>query len=102
MVLIQILLPVATSRGSAEADARVRETRRELVDAFGGLTAYLQTPAQGVWTSPDGERERDAVVMVEIVAEHFDRAWWRQYTATLAGRFQQDVIHVRAIAADVL
>ena len=66
------------------------------------MTAYLQTPAQGVWTSPDGERERDAVVLVEIVTERFDRTWWRQYAQTLAVRFHQDVIHVRALAVDVL
>jgi hypothetical protein len=101
MVLIQTLLP-ATPGLDADADRRVRETRQELVNAFGGITAYLQTPAQGVWTSPDGDRERDAVVLVEIVTEHFDRAWWRAYTATLASRFQQDVIHVRAMTVDVL
>ena len=102
MVLIQTLLPVSASRPDSEADERVRETRRELVDAFGGMTAYLQTPAQGVWTSPDGERERDAMVLVEIVTEHFDRSWWQAYAQKLAARFHQDVIHVRALAVDVL
>ena len=102
MVLIQTLLPVSASRADGEADEPIRQTRRELVDAFGGMTAYLQTPAQGVWTSPEGERERDAVVLVEIVTERFDRAWWRQYAQTLATRFHQDVIHVRALAVDVL
>jgi hypothetical protein len=102
MVLIQTLLPVSLSSSDAEADAGVKQTRRELVDAFGGITAYLQTPAQGVWTSPDGERERDAVVMVEIVTESFDRTWWKAYAATLATRFRQDVIHVRALAVEVL
>ena len=99
MVLVQALLPVSTD---AEADERIRHTRRELVEAFGGITAYLQTPAQGVWTSPEGERERDAVVMVEIVTERFDRAWWQQYAATLATRFQQEAIHVRALTVEVL
>ena len=102
MVLIQTLLPVSNTRTDAEADERVRHTRRELVEAFGGITAYLQTPAQGVWTSPDGERERDAVVMVEIVTERFDRVWWQQYAATLATRFQQEAIHVRALTVEVV
>ena len=101
MVLIQTLLPMPAGT-AADADQRVQETRRELVERFGGITAYLQTPAQGVWTSPQGERERDAVVLVEIVAEHFDRTWWRAYAATLASRFQQDAIHVRAMTVDVL
>jgi hypothetical protein len=102
MVLIQALLPVSASRSDAETDERVRRTRRELVEAFGGITAYLQTPAQGVWTSPDGQRERDAVVMVEIVTERFDRTWWQQYAAKLAARFQQEAIHVRAVTVDIL
>jgi hypothetical protein len=67
MVLIQTLLPVSASGADGEGDERVRQTRRELVDVFGGLTAYLQNPAQGVWTSREGEREGDAVVLVEIV-----------------------------------
>jgi hypothetical protein len=60
MYLIQILLPAP--RGSdLEADAPVVDTRRELVERFGGLTAYLRTPAQGVWTSPAGGREHDDI-----------------------------------------
>ena len=102
MVLIQMLLPATTSGLEADADRRVRQTRHELVEIFGGITAYLQTPAQGVWTSPEGEREHDAVVMVEIVTERFDRTWWQQYAATLATRFQQETIHVRAVKVDVL
>jgi hypothetical protein len=102
MVLIQLLLPVPTSATGAEADERVAQTRHELVEAFGGITAYLRTPAHGVWTAPDGARERDAVVMVEIVTERFDRAWWHRYASAVAARFQQDAIHVRAVSVDVL
>jgi hypothetical protein len=102
MVLIQLLLPVTTATSDPDADERVRQTRRELVDAFGGITAYLRTPAQGVWTSPQGDRESDAVVMVEIVTGHFDRTWWQPYAAALAARFDQEVIHVRALAVEVL
>jgi hypothetical protein len=28
----------------------------------------------------------------------FDRPWWRAYATTLAGRFTQDTIHVRALS----
>ena len=102
MVLIQLLLPVSVSPSGAEEDDRVRVTHRELVDAFGGVTAYLRTPAQGVWTAPDGARERDSVVMVEIVTERFDRAWWSEYAGSLARRYQQEEMHVRAMDVDVL
>jgi len=101
MVLIQLLLPAG---GAPSADGRVplAETRRELAERFNGLTAYLRSPAKGLWTAPDGHTEQDDVVMVEVVTETFDRAWWRVYAVTLAKRFRQDSIHVRAVAVDVL
>jgi hypothetical protein len=99
VVLVQLLLPA--SAPSAQ-DAAVADTRRELVEAFGGLTAYVRAPAEGVWTSPDGERERDAVVMVEVVASAFDRGWWRAYAKRLAVRFAQQAIHVRALPIELL
>jgi hypothetical protein len=86
MVLIQLLLPT-TGDGADRATAALAETRRELVDQFNGVTAYLRSPAKGVWTAPDGPTEADDVVMVEVVTDVFDRAWWRTYSATLAQRF---------------
>jgi hypothetical protein len=101
MVLIQLLLPL---HGAADGDGppRLAETRRELADRFNGLTAYLRSPAKGWWTAPDGHTEQDDVVMVEVVAATFDRAWWRIYAATLASRFNQESIHVRAVRVDLL
>ena len=80
---------VADERAArADGLAPLAQTRRELADRFSGLTAYLRSPAKGSWTAPDGHTEQDDVVMVEIVTETFDRAWWRTYAATLAARFR--------------
>lgn len=102
MYLIQLLLPASLSKGDEAGADPVTQTRRELTEAFGGLTAYLRTPAVGVWTSPDGGRAHDEVVMVEVVAERFDRTWWREYAQRLARRFSQEAIHVRALQVDLL
>jgi len=107
MVLIQMLLPVPKAAGGAPtaargADTRLADTRRELADTFTGITAYLRSPATGEWMAPDGRSEADDVVMVEVVTETFDREWWRAYAATLATRFQQQTIHVRALRVEVL
>ena len=99
MVLIQLLLPTSAGGGS---DRAVADTRRELAERFGGLTAYVRTPAEGDWTSPAGVRERDTVVMVEVVATSFDRGWWRPYVARLATRFGEQAIHVRALPVELL
>ena len=101
MVLIQLLLP-ETGVAIADGVAPLAQTRRELAERFNGLTAYLRSPAKGSWTAPDGHTEQDDVVMVEIVTETFDRAWWRTYAATLAARFHQESIHVRAVPVDML
>lgn len=100
MYLIQILLP-RTVGGEPVNDAAFAATRRELVDAFDGVTAYLRSPAHGLWTAPDGRVERDEVVMVEVVTDRFDRDWWRAYAAALARRFQQQEIHIRALPAEM-
>jgi hypothetical protein len=99
MVLIQLLLPTGASGDSAVT--ALAETRRELVDRFKGVTAYVRSPAKGLWTAPDGHTEADDVVMVEVVTDTFDRAWWRTYSATLAQRFAQDTIHVRALPIEM-
>ena len=99
MVLIQMLLPTGANGDSAVT--ALAETRRELVDRFKGVTAYVRSPAKGLWTAPDGHTEADDVVMVEVVTDTFDRAWWRTYSATLAQRFAQDTIHVRALPVEM-
>ena len=99
MVLIQLLLPTS---GAASAEASLAQTRRELAQRFNGLTAYLRSPAKGFWTAPDGHTEQDDVVMVEVVTDRFDRVWWRTYVATLAERFGQQSIHVRAMPVEML
>ena len=104
MVLIQLLLPTTIPAGASCADATVAlgETRRELADKFDGLTAYLRSPAKGIWTAPDGHTAEDEVVMVEVVTDRFDRAWWGTYAATLAHRFRQETVHVRAMPVELL
>lgn len=95
MVLVQMLLPRVGPEGEPLAEA-VTMTRGELVEKFGGITAYLRSAALGAWVNPEGQLERDEVVMVEVVAEQFDRDWWREYRRTLESRFRQREILVRA------
>ena len=101
MVLIQVLLPVT---GSADdtAGELIRQTRRELTERFDGLTAYVRSPASGWWKAPDGRTDQDDVVMVEVVTDTFDRAWWRSYSAARAARFGQERIHLRAMPVELL
>jgi hypothetical protein len=101
MYLIQLLLPTRSPDGVPLGEA-VTLTRDELIQEFGGITAYLRSPAAGAWTDPGGRIEEDAVVMVEVVADRFDRAWWRAFAGRLRRRFDQEAMHVRATAIEML
>jgi len=102
MMLIQLLLPSKSSTGEAILHEPIAETRAELVKRFGGVTAFLRSPARGAWTSPQGDVEQDDVVMVEVMAPQFDRTWWGEYAHVLAQRFGQQSIMIRASRVSVL
>ncbi len=102
MHLVRILLPLRDDEGRAfgrEAFARVRE---ELTERFGGVTAHLRSPAEGAWRDPGGEVDRDEVVILEVMADELDRAWWAEYRAGLEERFRQDEVVVRATGMERL
>ena len=103
MHLVQILLPLRDRRDRPFPPATFARVREELAERFGGVTAYLQAPAQGVWKDEDeGKLERDQVVVVEVMVDSLDRAWWKGYCEELRGRFEQDELAARAIAIERL
>ena len=102
MHLVQLLLPVFDNEGARIRDDLFVDVRRELTERFGGVTAYLRSPASGLWVRHDGAVDRDDVVMVEVMVDALDRPWWRDYKRRLERAFRQDVIVVRAFAIDTL
>jgi hypothetical protein len=93
--LIEILLPLRDNEGRRFEPALFGKVREELVEHFGGLTAFTRSPAEGVWKAEEGERSRDEIVIFEVMADWLDRSWWRTYRAELEKRFRQDEIVIR-------
>lgn len=80
MKLVQLFLPVKSGvDASREGFERVLA---ELTDRFGGTTASLQAPAEGLWRDR-GKTERDRIVIVEVIVEEFEIAWWSEYRRSL-------------------
>jgi len=102
--LVQILLPTHTRDGGVVAAEEFARVRIELTERFGGVTAYSRTsPATGLWKKDDAEEiERDRVIMVEVVVDVFDREWWAAYREQLETRFDQEVVHARALAMELV
>jgi hypothetical protein len=100
--LVQILLPVNRQDGSAVSADEFARVRTELTDRFGGVTAYSRSPATGLWKKAEDEVERDQVIMVEVVVDEFDPRWWQQYRRDLERRFDQEEVHARALALELI
>ena len=95
MHLVQILLPLFDNQGNRLASGEYQRVAAELTERFGGLTAFTRAPAEGLWES-EGEVDRDAIVIFEVMADSLDAGWWRGYRAELERRFEQDEVVVRA------
>jgi hypothetical protein len=100
--LVQILLPLYDNDGGRFGEEPFARTRGELLDAFGGVTAYQRAPARGLWKTEEGDVARDDVAVFEVMAPDLDRTWWARYRRELEGRFKQDTILIRALMHEVL
>jgi hypothetical protein len=104
--LVQILLPTQDNKGHAFPPADFERVSRELTERFGGVTAYTRAPAEGRWKQKADDRKADAghddIVVVEVMDEFLDRAWWATYRAELQKRFRQEVLIVRAQEIELL
>jgi hypothetical protein len=100
--LIQLLLPLYDNRKEAFGREAFERVREELAQVFGGVTAFMSGPAEGVWKEGGRSVSRDEVVTFEVMCERLDREWWSRYRAELEARFRQKLIVVRALEAEQL
>lgn len=101
MYLIQILIPVYDNEGRRFPRGCFEAVRDELTERFGGLTAFVQSPALGLWKdAQSGATARDDMVLFEVMADTLEREWWAEYRRKLEEVFRQDEIVVRAIAGE--
>lgn len=102
MVLVQFFLPVFGNQGQPCPKALFDEVRAELTEVFGGVTAFVHSPAVGAWESDTGAVCRDEVMLFEVMSPTLDRQWWQRYRSTLEERFGQDEVLVRATLVETL
>jgi hypothetical protein len=101
MKLVQILLPVTDNNGRRYGEEFFQELQRTLTDTFGGLTAYTRAPAEGLWSNA-GTHQKDDIVVVEVMADNFDRAWWKTLKSHLEETLRQEEIVIRAQPLETL
>ena len=95
MHLVEIFLPLADNQGRPFPKERYAEIRDALAKAFGGVTAFMRSPAEGA-VREEGDTVRDDIVVFEVMTETLDRDWWATYRKSLEREFDQDEILIRA------
>jgi hypothetical protein len=100
--LVQLLLPLRDNLGTVFPREAFEQVRAELTERYGGVTAYLRSPASGVWKDDHGSVARDEVVMVEVMVESLDRGAWDDYRRSLEARFRQAEVLARALVCERL
>ena len=96
MYLVELLLPLRDNDGRPFERGEFDRVKDELAERFGGVTAFLRSPAAGAWQQADGETTHDDIVIFESMADSLDRGWWAEYRGELEGRFRQEEVVVRA------
>jgi hypothetical protein len=97
-----LLLPLKGNDGNPFGKAKFDAVRSELVEQFGGVTAYVRSPPVGAWEDGDGAVCRDDVILFEVMIETLDRGWWAALKMRVEFSFHQESILVRVSKVHVL
>ena len=95
MYLVEIFLPLNNP-------PEVQRLVVELAENFGGATAHLRAPADGLWSGDDRQLEYDRIGVIEVMVDELDKDWWGAFRARLETSFNQEEILIRASKCDRL
>ena len=102
MDLVQIFLPLRHNDGSPFPVAQFQSVKKVLLEQFGGVTAFLRSPGEGVWEESPQNFVKDDVVTFEVMTDEVNRAWWRNYKKQLEETFVQEAILIRKMHIEIL
>ena len=101
MNIVEVFLPLDTGRGDPIPLETIEGLVAGLADRFGGATAYTREPAEGLWKRAI-TIVRDRIIVVEVMVEDVDEAWWRDYRRRLESEFEQEIILIRVTACQTI
>jgi hypothetical protein len=75
--LVQILIPTFDNAGQQFGQSKFEGVRLELIERFGGLTAFVQSLRSVCGRTRKVARQRhDNMILIEVMSKTLDRAWW--------------------------
>lgn len=101
MEIVEVFLPLETGSGVAVDPEIIEGIIGGLADRFGGATAFTRAPAEGLWKQ-NRQIRKDRVIIVEVMVDEIDEAWWRDYRRRLEVEFEQDEVMIRVTACRII
>ena len=95
MHLVQLFLPLHDNDKRKFPAEYFDSVRSDLTNRFGGVTAFLRSPALGLWKT-ENDVSRDEVVMFEVMTPDLDEDWWFEYRTQLQKKFRQEELLICA------
>lgn len=90
MHLVEVFIPKPT-----DSTEHLSSLQNMLLQQFGGVTSYARAPAKGVEVA-DGKQVEDEIVILEVITDSLDHAWWSSLRGQLERDFDQREILIRA------
>ncbi len=72
MFVVELFVPLEKPDGSAVPASVFELIKTELTDRFGGVTAHLQSPAEGAWKPEAADVIHDRVAIFEVMIADVD------------------------------
>jgi hypothetical protein len=95
MFIVELMLPLDRGDGAAVPHSEVEAIITDLAEHFGGATAFTRSPAEGLWRD-GGNVLKDRIIVVEVMVDNIDEAWWAEYRARMEKQLQQEEVLIRA------
>lgn len=102
MFVVELFLPLEKPDGSTIPGETFERIKSELTNRFGGVTAFLQSPAEGAWKPSSDQVVHDRVATFEVMVDDVDTKWWHDYRRGLEVEFEQEQILARLYQVTVL
>jgi hypothetical protein len=102
MFVVELFIPLEKPDGTPTPSATLERIKSELTERFGGVTAFLQSPAEGAWKPKSRAIIHDRVAIFEVMVRDVDTVWWRGYRQQLEAELEQEQILARLYQVTVL
>ena len=102
MFVVELFIPLEKPDGTPVDGQVFERIKGDLKERFGGVTAHLQSPAEGAWKPQAADVIHDRIAIFEVMVEDVDTAWWRDYRHQLEGELDQHRILARLHQVTVL